>query len=463
MAENVEPRHANLATAAQAAERARALAKRTSKATPSFLRYLLARFQSDGCSTLASALSYTSLLAIVPMLAIGLAMFAAFPGFSGTRNALIQSLFENLTPSLGATVRTYIYTFMDNAVQATGAGIIGLAVTAILLIHTIQVAFDRIFGSTSGRTQWNRFPIYWALITLGPILFGVSFSISTYFFRMAGDSDVYGVSTGIQILGALAPFVLQAIGFALFYRLMPTRPVLIRDAVWGGLAAAFLFELSKRLFGLYLTFVPTYQVLYGALATIPIFMVWMYLAWVIALIGAEVTAALPEWRAGRRSFTAHHRRGDQLSLTLAALAVLRQARSHGVGLRTLDFVKELRADPVQVQGLLEQLERANMLAREEVFGPVLSVIPFEDEADAVATANGTDFGLIAGVWTQDAKRATRVARQVRAGQVYVNAYGAGGGIELPFGGTGKSGHGREKGFIALEEFATTKTIVHKHG
>lgn len=362
MAENAEPRHANFASAAQAAERARALAGRTSKATPSFLRYLFARFQSDGCSTSAAALSYTSLLAIVPMLAIGLAMFAAFPGFSGTRDALIQSLFENLTPSLGATVRTYLYTFMDNAVQTTGAGIIGLVVTAILLIHTIQVAFDRIFGATSRKTQWNRFPIYWALITLGPILFGVSFSISTYFFKKAGDSDLYGVSTGVQILGAIAPFVLQTIGFALFYRLMPTRPVLTPDAVWGGLAAAFLFELSKRLFGLYLTYMPSYQALYGALATIPIFMVWMYLAWVIALIGAEVTAALPEWRAGRRSATAHHRRGDRLSLSLALLALLRQARSHGVGLRTLDFIKELRADPVQVHELLEQLQRANIVA-----------------------------------------------------------------------------------------------------
>lgn len=106
--------------------------------------------------------------------------------------------------------------------------------------------------------------------------------------------------------------------------------------------------------------------------------------------------------------------------------------------------------------------RANMLAREEVFGPVLSVIPFEDEADAIAAANGTDFGLIAGVWTQDAKRATRVARQIRAGQVYVNAYGAGGGIELPFGGIRKSGHGREKGFAALHDFTTMKTIVVKH-
>lgn len=106
--------------------------------------------------------------------------------------------------------------------------------------------------------------------------------------------------------------------------------------------------------------------------------------------------------------------------------------------------------------------RSNMLAREEVFGPVLSVIPFEDEADAVAIANGTDYGLIAGVWSQDGKRAARVARKVRAGQVYINAYGAGGGIELPFGGIRKSGHGREKGMAALHDFTTAKTIILKH-
>ena len=106
--------------------------------------------------------------------------------------------------------------------------------------------------------------------------------------------------------------------------------------------------------------------------------------------------------------------------------------------------------------------RTNMLACEEVFGPVLSVIPFEDEADAVAVANGTDYGLIAGVWTRDGKRATRVARKVRAGQVYINAYGAGGGVELPFGGIRKSGHGREKGFAALNDFTVSKTLVLKH-
>ncbi|MCO6391587.1 aldehyde dehydrogenase family protein [Aliihoeflea aestuarii] len=106
--------------------------------------------------------------------------------------------------------------------------------------------------------------------------------------------------------------------------------------------------------------------------------------------------------------------------------------------------------------------RDNALARDEVFGPVLSVIPFEDEADAVALANGTDYGLVAGVWTQNANRAMRVGRKIRAGQVFVNAYGAGGGIELPFGGMKKSGHGREKGFEALKDLSALRTMVVKH-
>lgn len=103
------------------------------------------------------------------------------------------------------------------------------------------------------------------------------------------------------------------------------------------------------------------------------------------------------------------------------------------------------------------------LAREEVFGPVLSLLPFDDEADAVRSANDTEFGLMAAVWSQDGGRALRVARRIRAGQVYINAFGAGGGIELPFGGMKKSGHGREKGFEALYEFTTLKTIITKHG
>lgn len=113
--------------------------------------------------------------------------------------------------------------------------------------------------------------------------------------------------------------------------------------------------------------------------------------------------------------------------------------------------------------LFGPVPRGNKLAQQEVFGPVLAVLPFDDEADAVELANGTEFGLVAGVWTTDAKRATRLARSIRAGQVFINAYGAGGGVELPFGGTRKSGHGREKGLSALHEFTVEKTIVFNHG
>jgi aldehyde dehydrogenase (NAD+) len=113
--------------------------------------------------------------------------------------------------------------------------------------------------------------------------------------------------------------------------------------------------------------------------------------------------------------------------------------------------------------LFGKVPRGNRLEQEEVFGPVLAAFPFSDEADAIKLANSTEYGLVAAVWTKDGGRQQRVAKKVRAGQVFINGYGAGGGIELPFGGTGKSGHGREKGFAALEEFAVTKTIVHKHG
>jgi aldehyde dehydrogenase (NAD+) len=113
--------------------------------------------------------------------------------------------------------------------------------------------------------------------------------------------------------------------------------------------------------------------------------------------------------------------------------------------------------------LFGPVPRDHALACEEVFGPVLSVIPFDDEDDAVKLANATDYGLIAGIWTRDGGRQTRVAKRMKCGQVYINTYGAGGGVELPFGGVKKSGHGREKGFIALEEFCTVKTVVQYHG
>ncbi|WP_374652867.1 YihY family inner membrane protein [Dongia sp.] len=344
-------------------ERAREMAQRAKGATLSFFPYVWRRFQADGCTGVAAGLSYTSLLAVVPLLAIGLAMFAAFPAFADLRDDLIIVLAQNLAPDLASVVNEYLGTFISNAGGTSAAGVIGIGVTAILLVNTIQTAFDKIWGVTNPRHKLKRLPVYWAIITLGPLLFGASLSISTYVFSLASRGEFYGLSAGLKIVTAILPFLLEIAGFALFYRLIPTRPVRFTDAGLGAIVAAALFELLKRGFGLYLQYFGSYQLVYGALATVPIFLIWMYLVWVTVLIGAEIAAALPEWRSGRRQVGDTLRRGDLLSLSLGAFAELAKAQAHGSGIRTEQLVHSLAADPGRLVWLLEALKTHRFIAR----------------------------------------------------------------------------------------------------
>jgi membrane protein len=325
--------------------------------------YVVRRFSRDSCPSVASSLSYTSLLAMVPMMAIGLAMFAAFPAFSGMRDTLLRTMIENAAPSLAVMVEEHLQTFIRNAGEATGAGILGLAVTALLLINTIQTAFDRIWGGGRG-FKIQRFPIYWALITLGPILFGIAFSISSYAFALA-QSSTY-MSDAVRLSSWIAPFLLEAVGFLLFYRLIPTRPVRWMDAASGAVIAAVLFELLKRGFGFYLGMLTGYQTVYGALATLPIFLVWMYLGWLVVLIGAEITASLPEWRSGRRDPDERPRRGDVLGLALGALASLRKIQSTPTGGEKLDYLsRELGAEIGKLTYVMDMLRGARFVVRSD--------------------------------------------------------------------------------------------------
>lgn len=347
------------------AERARELALRAKGAASSFLTYVWRRFQADGCVGVAAGLSYTSLLAIVPLLAIGLAMFAAFPAFAELRDDFIIILAQNLAPDLASIANEYLGTFINNAGGTSAAGVIGISVTAILLVNTIQTAFDNIWGVNTHKHKLQRLPVYWAIITLGPLLFGASLSISTYVFSMAGSGNFYGLSSGLKIVTAILPFLLEMAGFALFYRLIPTRPVRFMDAGIGAVVAAILFEVLKRGFGLYLQYFDSFQLVYGALATVPIFLIWMYLVWVTVLIGAEVAAGLPEWRSGRRQIGESLRRGDLLSLALGTFAELAKAQSHGAGVRTEHLVRALAADPGRLIWLLDTLKSHRLIARSD--------------------------------------------------------------------------------------------------
>ena len=327
--------------------------------------YVARRFTRDSCPSVAASLSYTSLLAMVPMLAIGLAMFAAFPAFANMREAMLAALIANVAPSLATMVEQHLHGFIRNAGQTTGAGILGLAVTALLLINTIQTAFDRIWGGGRG-FKIQRFPVYWALITLGPILFGIAFSVSGYAFAVAQSSGDSTLSAAVQVYAAIAPFILEAVGFLLFYRLMPTRPVRWSDAATGAVIAALLFEILKRGFGVYLGFMGNYQTLYGALAALPFFLIWMYLAWLVVLMGAEITASLPEWRSGRRDPDERPRRGDVLGLALGALASLRRIQSTASGGEKLDYLsRDLDAEIGRLTYVMDLLRGARFVVRSD--------------------------------------------------------------------------------------------------
>ena len=328
--------------------------------------YVARRFGRDACPSVAASLGFTSLLALVPILVIGLAMLAAFPAFGDLRTMMVGILFRNFLPDMSDAIYEQISTFMNNAGKSTGFGILGLALTAVLLINTIQSAFDRIWRGSARRKALARLPVYWALITLGPILFGLSISLSGHLFRAAeGGAAAFGVDELVRVAISILPFLLQAAGFALVYWLLPTRPVRLRDAVVGGIVAAILFEVLKQGFGIYLRLVPSYEVIYGALASVPVFLFWMYLLWSIALVGAEVAAALPEWRAGRRAVGAGMAREDALKLALSVLILMGREQARGKGLRLHKFVDKLPVDAVRSEELLETLSRAHYRARTE--------------------------------------------------------------------------------------------------
>ncbi len=329
----------------------------------SFCRYTAKRFLADDCLRQAAGLSYVSLLAIVPLLAIGLAVLAAFPAFDAVRLDLQAMVFENFLPSTSAQVNDYIRDFLDNASKASGPGVLALAVTALLLLSNINDAFNSIWRVPSSRPIALRFLVYWALLTLGPLMVGSSLSLSSYAFAVVQLSDLESYTGWILPFSRLIAVCLAGLGLAMMFFVVPNRPVHFLHALTGGLVASVLFETLKALFGVYLTHFPSYQAIYGALSTIPIFLLWMYLSWAVVLFGAEVTASLPEWRAaqarGRNAATP----GDQLALALGILTRLRKMSHSGGSIAERALVRGLPATPAEIDLSLGKLRDGGIVER----------------------------------------------------------------------------------------------------
>lgn len=244
-------------------------------------------------TTLAGNLAYVSLLSLVPLVAVIFALFAAFPMFSEVSVQLRHFIFANFIPATGDVIQRYIEQFVANSSKMTAVGACGLIVTSLLLMYAIDSALNTIWRSTRVRPPVYSFAVYWMILTLGPLLAGASLAISSYLLSLRWASEFNGV---VDNLLRIFPLLLSWISFWLLYSIVPTTRVPNRDALVGAFVAAVFFELGKKIFTLYITMFPSWQLIYGVLAVVPILFVWVYWTWCIVLLGAEITVTLGEYR-----------------------------------------------------------------------------------------------------------------------------------------------------------------------
>jgi membrane protein len=295
-----------------------------------FVAYGIRRFVRDRMTQAAGALTYTTLLALVPLLAIAFSIFSAFPAFDAIQDKIQDMIFNNLVPEVGQDVRGYLTSFTANASQLTAVGVVALALSAVLLLSTIESTLNTIWRVERQRPILTRLLMFWAVLTLGPMLLGASFSLTSDVFttaeRWAGEASAYVPTTGGNILQSLESpiaIVLQSLAFTTLFFAVPARSVRIRDAAIGGVISGVAFELLKSGFKAYLTAFPTYQTIYGALAVFPIFLIWLYLCWTVIILGAVFAASFPEWwRSREPEVDINLTPARRLQAAVALLAVL---------------------------------------------------------------------------------------------------------------------------------------------
>lgn len=280
------------------------------------LRFAADRARENDLTEVTSTMALATLTAIVPVLALSLAAFSAFPGFAGARQALEDLIVMSLLPEqYSEQLLGYISQFTSHAAGLTTFGLLGLAVTAFLLIDKLFVTLNRIFKVTAPRPWFQRVLIYWALMTVGPLAVAVSLTMTGHYAAMALEGIVPGVSKTLYNVGQV---FLQAFGFAVIYKFVPACRVHFSHALVGGSVVSVCGLVVKQLFGMWVT-AGTLTNIYGAFVAIPVFVLWVYVAWYLFFAGAAIAATIPKLTAGR--FLDYYRPGNEF---LTALAMLRE-------------------------------------------------------------------------------------------------------------------------------------------
>ncbi|WP_232771494.1 virulence factor BrkB family protein [Colwellia sp. 12G3] len=258
------------------------------------LFYFIRRVKREQIQVVAGYLSYVCLMSLVPLIVVMFSVMTAFPLFSELQDSIEQFVYQNFVPSAGDVLQQYLTGFVDNASKMSAVAISFLFVAALLLISSIDTTFNKIWRVTDKRRSITSFAMYWMVLTLGPILVGASIALSSYIVSLVAV-DEYDVLGLFDIFLRLLPLLSSIIAFIILYIAVPNKAVPFKFALSGAIVAGVLFELAKKAFALYITAFPSYQVIYGALAAIPIIFLWVYVSWLIVLTGALITVSLQEY------------------------------------------------------------------------------------------------------------------------------------------------------------------------
>ena len=337
-------------------------------------RTLRERFREDKLGLTASSLTFTTLIALVPLVTVMLALFSAFPMFASFQGALEKYFLQSLVPDgIAKPVLAALTQFAAQATRLGSAGLVVLVFTALALMLTIDRALNAIWRVRRPRSIARRVLVYWAALTLGPLLLGISLSLTATALT-ASKGLIGALPGGLGLLLNAIEFTLLAAGMASLYHYVPNTDVRWRHAVAGGVFVAAGVKLAKSGLAWYLGAMPTYSTVYGAFATVPILLLWIYVGWVIVLWGAVIAAYAP-------SLSMHIKRqpvtpGHRFTLALAVIAELARAKGSAKrGLTLPELASAIATDPLQVEPAVESLQALDWVARlDEGAGPRLVLL-----------------------------------------------------------------------------------------
>ena len=328
-----------------------------------FLRYIFLRFESNENRKNASSLTFVTLFALVPLMTVGYGLLKVFPQFAGVSDQLQDFVFAHFVPTSGDVVKEYLQGFSDQASKLTWLGILTLCASAFTLLLTIENALNRVWRVTEKRSGIGRFLLYWTMLSLGPFLLGLGFLFSSYLISLPIWFDAPATSVVVQFL----PYIFGTLALTLMYTIVPGCKVELKHALAGAAIAAALLEVGKFIFIWGVSSFPSYQLVYGAFAAIPLFLLWIYVAWCIVLLGAELVRAL--------AFAKKERGGIKATDLDWTLELLRQAsisQESGKPLYRKDLVEQLPLENAdQWEPLLEELTLKGWLVQSADDGYVL--------------------------------------------------------------------------------------------